>query len=302
MKKNPVLTVVIAAALLGAVFFVVLYVLSLLTAGKAPGPLTSLPGSDKIALIKIEGVLIAPESVVKEVDEYAEDSSVKAIVVRVDSPGGGVVAAQEIYNSLKKAKKDGKKVVISMGSVAASGGYYIAAAADRIVANPGTLTGSIGVKMEFANLEKLLDKIGVKGMVIKSGEYKDVGSPFRAMTENEKKLLQDVIDDVHSQFIEAVAAGRHLPASQVRAIADGRIFTGRQALKLKLVDKMGDLQTSIEEAADLAGIKGKPRIVSREKKMPFFEYLKDETASWISGVIQETLDGNHARLQYLYRQ
>jgi protease-4 len=301
MKKNPVLAVVIAAAALGAVFFVVLYVLSLLTAGKAPGPLTSLPGSDKIALIKIEGVLIAPESVVKEVAEYAEDSSVKAIVVRVDSPGGGVVAAQEIYNSLKKAKKDGKKVVISMGSVAASGGYYIAAAADRIVANPGTLTGSIGVKMEFANLEKLLDKIGVKGMVIKSGEYKDVGSPFRAMTENEKKLLQDVIDDVHSQFIECRCRGRRL-ASQVRAIADGRIFTGRQALKLKLVDKMGDLQTSIQEAADLAGIKGKPRIVSREKKMPFFEYLKDETASWISGVIQETLDGNHARLQYLYRQ
>ena len=234
MKKNPVLTVLIAAALLGAIFFVVLYLLSLLTAGKAPGPLSSLPGADKIALIKIEGVLIAPDSVVKEVNEYAEDSSVKAIVVRVDSPGGGVVAAQEIYNSLKKAKKDGKKVVISMGSVAASGGYYIAAAADRIVANPGTLTG--------------------------------------------------------------------LPASQVRAIADGRIFTGRQALKLKLVDKMGDLQTGIQEAADLAGIKGKPRIVSREKKMPFFEYLKDETASWISCVIQETLDGNHARLQYLYRQ
>ena len=151
-------------------------------------------------------------------------------MIRIDSPGGGVVPSQEIFNAVKSARKEGKKVIVSMGSVAASGGYYIAAAADKIIANPGTLTGSIGVKMEFANLGKLLDKIGVEGMVVKSGEYKDIGSPYREMTAQEQKLLQDVIDDVHSQFIKAVAEGRSLPEADVRAIADGRIFTGQQAL------------------------------------------------------------------------
>ena len=183
-----------------------------------------------MALVKIEGVLLLSEHVVEELNGYAEDSSIKAIVIRIDSPGGGVVPSQEIYNAVKNARKEGKKVIASMGSVAASGGYYIAAAADKIVANPGTLTGSIGVKMEFANLEKLLEKIGVKGMVVKAGEFKDIGSPYRDMTDQEKKLLQDVIDDVHSQFIKAVAEGRDLPETDVRAIADGRIFTGQQAL------------------------------------------------------------------------
>jgi protease-4 len=199
------------------------------------------------------------------------------------------------------ARKQGKKkVVISMGSVAASGGYYIAAAGDRIIANPGTLTGSIGVKMEFANLEKLLEKIGVRGMVVKAGEYKDIGSPFREMTEPEKRLLQAVIDDVHSQFIEAVAKGRNLPEADVKAIADGRIFTGRQALQLKLVDQLGDLEDSIIVTAELAGIKGKPKVVKKEKKVPFLEYLKDETAAWFSDIVTRSIDRGKVSLQYRY--
>jgi protease-4 len=212
-----------------------------------------------------------------------------------------VVVSQDIYNAVKNAKKEGKIVVASMGTVAASGGYYVAAAADKIVASPGTLTGSIGVKMEFANVEKLLEKIGVKGMVVKSGEYKDVGSPFRDMTDPERKLLQGVIDDVQTQFVEAVAEGRKLPIAEVRAIADGRIFTGRQALELKLVDHLGDLTESIRVAGDLAGIKGKPKVVEKKKKVPFLEYLKEESASWIADVVTNSINRSSVSFQYVYR-
>ncbi|HLE41795.1 MAG TPA: signal peptide peptidase SppA [Nitrospirota bacterium] len=302
MKKNPVIVVLATAAALGAIFFIVLYLSSLLIGGKSSKTIRPLPGGDRVALIKVEGVLIASERIVDEINDYAEDSSVKAIVLRIDSPGGGVVASQEIYNALMNAKREGKKIVASMGSVAASGGYYIAAAADKIVANPGTLTGSIGVKMEYPNLEKLLEKIGVKEIVVKSGEYKDVGSPFRNISERERKLLQGVIDDVQSQFVEAVATGRSLSIAEVRAIADGRIFTGRQALELKLVDQMGDLAVSIQLAGDLAGIKGKPRVTGREKKLQFFDYFKEETASWVAGVIKESFGKSQVQLQYLYRQ
>lgn len=300
MKKNPVLIIFIAAAALGALFFIVLYLSARLTGGISSAALPVV-GSGRVALVKIEGVLLTSDHVVDELHDYAEDSSIKAIIIRIDSPGGGVVPSQEIYNAVKYAKKEGKKVVVSMGSVAASGGYYVAAAADKIVANPGTLTGSIGVKMEFANLEKLLEKIGVQGMVVKSGEYKDIGSPFRSMTEPEKKLLQSVIDDVHSQFILAVAEGRHLQEADVRAIADGRIFTGQQALALKLVDQMGDLSDSIQLAGSLAGIKGKPAIIEKRKKIPFFEYLKEESATWIADVITSGVNRSSAKLQYLYR-
>jgi len=301
MKNKPVLIILVSALALGVLFFTVLYLATLLFGGKSSQSLSPLPGMEKIALVKIEGMLITSDSIVDEINNYADDSSVKAILIRIDSPGGGVVASQEIFNAVLNAKKRGKKkVVISMGSVAASGGYYIAAAGDRIVANPGTLTGSIGVKMEFANLEKLLEKIGVRGMVVKAGEYKDMGSPFREMTEPEKRLLQAVIDDVHSQFIEAVAKGRNLPEADVKAIADGRIFTGRQALNLKLVDQLGDLDDSILVTAELAGIKGKPKVVKKEKKVTFLDYFKDETAAWLSDILTRSLDRGKVSLQYRY--
>jgi protease-4 len=152
--------------------------------------------------------------------------------------------------------------------------------------------------MEFASVEKLLEKIGVKGMVVKAGQYKDVGSPFRDMTEQEKKLLQGVIDDVHAQFIDAVAKGRNIPVDEVKAIADGRIFTGRQALEFKLVDRMGDLADSIQLAGTLAGIKGKPRVVEKKRKIPFLDYLKEESAAWLGEVITRGLNKNTLSLQY----
>lgn len=298
MKRNPVLTVVGTAVALGVLFVLLLALASFLSGGKGRSASLSVVGSDKVALVKIEGLLVSADSIVEELHDYTEDDSIKAIVLRIDSPGGGVVTAQEIYNAVKNARKEGKKVVVSMGSVAASGGYYIAAGADKIVANPGTLTGSIGVIMEFANVEKLLEKIGVKGMVIKAGQFKDVGSPFRDMTDQEKKLLQGVIDDVHAQFIDAVAKGRSIPLDDVKAIADGRIFTGRQALKLKLVDKMGDLTESIQLAGTLAGIKGKPTVVEKKKKIPFLDYLKEESAAWIGDILTSGLSRNTVSLQY----
>ncbi|HUI46647.1 MAG TPA: signal peptide peptidase SppA [Nitrospirota bacterium] len=297
MKRNPLLIVLVTAAVLGLLFVIAVSLASLLS-GDRRTAMSLSGGGGSIALVKIEGLLISSENIVKELNDYAEDGSIKAIVIRIDSPGGGVVPSQEIFNAVKHARKEGKKVVVSMGSVAASGGYYIAAAADKIMANPGTLTGSIGVKMEFANVEKLLDKIGVKGMVVKAGQYKDIGSPFRDMTEPEKKLLQDVIDDVHAQFIEAVSEGRGISKADVTAIADGRIFTGRQALSLKLVDQLGDLEDTIKLAGTLAGIKGKPNIVEKKKKIPFLDYLKEESSAWISEVLINGVNRSTVSLQY----
>jgi protease-4 len=300
-KTNPVLVVLLTAVVLGAIFFAMLYSASLLTGRKADHGLPPVVAGEKIALVRIEGMIVSSEKIVDELNDYADDSSIKAIVIRVDSPGGGVVASQEIYNAVRNARKSGKKIVVSMGALAASGGYYVAAPADKIVANPGTLTGSIGVIMEFATIEKLLEKIGVKGMVIKAGEYKDIGSPFRDMTEQERKLIQGVMDDVHAQFIQAVAEGRGLPLASVQAIADGRIFTGRQAMDLKLVDKLGDLEDSIQTAATLAGIKGRPKIVKKEKKIPFFEFLKEESSAWIADIVTQVVSRNTVSLEYLYR-
>lgn len=310
MRKNPVFIVVATAVVLGALFFGVVFLATFLTGSKRTGDNLPMVGRDRVALVKIEGVLLTSAGIVEELNTYAEDPSIKAIIIRIDSPGGGVVVSQEIYNAVLHAKKEGnKKIVVSMGTVAASGGYYVAAAADKIVANPGTLTGSIGVIMQYAVFEKLLDKIGVKGQVIKAGEYKDMGSPFREMAPQEKKLLQNVIDDVHSQFIEAVvkgrnatlAEGRKLAPEEVRAVADGRIFTGRQAYDMRLVDELGDLSDSIRIAGALAGIKGTPQIIEKKKKIPFLEYLKEETATWISDVIAQGTNRSTVTLQYLYR-
>jgi protease-4 len=182
-----------------------------------------------------------------------------------------------------------------MGTVAASGGYYIAAATDRIVANPGTLTGSIGVIMELANVEGLMKKIGVESVVIKSGDHKDLGSPFRAMNGEDRHILQNVMDDVHSQFIEAVAAGRSLDIKEVRALADGRIFTGRQAKTAKLVDELGDLNDAIKLAADMGGIEGEPRVVEPRKRFSIRDFIEGRFGGILPNLQLET----GIRLKYL---
>ena len=237
-------------------------------------PDLDLSSDDRIALIRVEGVILDSQTTIGELKRFSENPSVKAIVIRIDSPGGGVVPSQEIYDAVKRIRnKNNKAVIASMGSVAASGGYYIAAATDRIVANPGTLTGSIGVIMETANVEGLLQKIGVEGVIIKSGKYKDVGSPLRKMSADERGLLQAVMDDVHKQFIEAVAEGRSLELRAAQALADGRVFTGRQAKEAKLVDELGDLEDAIQLAAEVVGIEGEPKVVEPRRRFSLREIL-----------------------------
>mgnify|MGYP006359352025 FL=1 len=235
---------------------------------------------DRVALIRIEGVILDAQATISELKQYSETPLVKAIVLRIDSPGGGVVPSQEIHDAVKRVKnKSNKAVIASMGTVAASGGYYIAAATDRIIANPGTLTGSIGVIMEMANFEGLMKKVGVEGVVIKSGRFKDVGSPLRKMSDEERKLLQSVMDDVHHQFIQAVADGRSLEVSDVEPLADGRIYTGRQAKEARLVDELGDLDDAIHIAADIAGMEGEPKVVEPRKRFSFRDIIESRWAS-----------------------
>ncbi len=235
---------------------------------------------DRVALIRIEGVILDAQATISELKQYSENPLVKAIVLRIDSPGGGVVPSQEIHDAVKRVKnKSNKAVIASMGTVAASGGYYIAAATDRIIANPGTLTGSIGVIMEMANFEGLMKKVGVEGVVIKSGRFKDVGSPLRKMSDEERKLLQSVMDDVHHQFIQAVADGRSLEVSDVEPLADGRIYTGRQAKEARLVDELGDLDDAIHIAADIAGMEGEPKVVEPRKLFSFRDIIESRWSS-----------------------
>ena len=243
-------------------------------------------GGERVAVVRIEGVIVDSRDAIEELRKFREHPGVKAIVLRIDSPGGGVVASQEIYSEVLKTRTDGKvKVVASMGNLAASGGYYIAAATDKIVANPGTLTGSIGVIMELANVRGLMEKVGVQSVVIKSGKHKDLASPFRTMSAEDRALLQGVLDDVHDQFIQAVAAGRAMKVNQVRDLADGRVFTGRQARTAKLVDELGDLQDAIKLAGKMGGIAGEPRVVETRKRFSLRNLLDNVFDGKVSPLI-----------------
>jgi protease-4 len=255
--------------------FIITGLLLLLIAISAIIALTEkhIPLGEKVALVRVEGPIFDSKNAIEEIKDYVEDSSIKAIVIRVDSPGGAVAPSQEIYEEIKKATSK-KKVVVSMGSMAASGGYYISSAATKIVANPGTLTGSIGVIMEIPNIEGLLNKIGVKTEVVKSGRYKDMASAFKTMKDEERLILQAVLDDVHEQFIEAVSKGRKMPIEKVRELSDGRVFTGRQAKELGLVDEIGNIEDTIKIAARLAGIKGEPSVVKKSEKKSVFDILR----------------------------
>jgi protease-4 len=244
-------------------------------------------GKEKIALVEISGQIFDSREIVRQLSKYRRDDDIKAILLRIDSPGGAVAPSQEIYDEVLRVRADNKKIYASMGSLAASGGYYIAVAADRIFANPGTLTGSIGVIMAFGNAEKLMEKIGLEPQVVKSGKYKDVGSPARKMTAEERVYLQRVVDDVHQQFIDAVVQGRNVTPKEARELADGRVFTGRQALALKMVDEMGGLEDVIVKLGEAAGIEGRPKVVWEEPPKGIIELLmgsslpKELKANWM---------------------
>ncbi|MCY4553783.1 MAG: signal peptide peptidase SppA [Candidatus Poribacteria bacterium] len=238
--------------------------------------LRSMGGSasigQKVAVIDVTGIISKSDATIKLIHAYRDDPSVKAIVMRIDSPGGSVAPVQEIYTELEKIEKP---IVASMGGSAASGGYYIACAADTILANPGTLTGSIGVIMQFTRMKGLYDKVGLEHQVIKSGQFKDTGSPFRTLTEAEQAVLQATVDDVYNQFVDTIAEARGdlLTRTEVVELADGRIFSGRQALNSKLIDQLGNLPDAIKIAGELGGIEGKPKVLRKEKKTSLFEQL-----------------------------
>ena len=228
---------------------------------------------NKIGVVDITGLISDSEHIVNQVKKFGADKRIRGIVLRIDSPGGSVGPSQEIYDEVLKTRKGGKVIYASMGALAASGGYYIASAAEKIFANPGTLTGSIGVIMAFANAKGLMEKIGLQPQVIKAGKYKDIGSPARVMTQKEKNLLQSVVVDVHQQFIEAVANGRDISIAEVTKIADGRILTGRQAYSLNLVDQLGGLQVSIDQLAHKAGIIGPPKIIQEKPRVGLLDWI-----------------------------
>ncbi len=294
VKERPglfltVLATIGALALFSFLAFSVLIFLMF----RSGGEVTVVSGGPKIGVVEINGVISRPESYLKAIKQFQDDEDVKAVIVRIDSPGGAVGASQEIYQELRRLDRE-KPVVASLCSVAASGGYYAAIGARRIVSDPGTLTGSIGVIMKIPNVGPLMEKLGIKTTVLKSGEFKDIGSVTRDFTEAERQLMQGVLDDVHQQFIEDVARSRGLSVEDVTALADGRVFTGRQALQARLVDKLGNFSVAVAEASALAGIKDKPTIVyPRKDKITVLRQLLEEGgAQGISRALHEVL-GNY---------
>ncbi len=258
---------------------------------------TSTSG-ERIAIIELKEPIFSSEETVRQFKKYRENRSVKAIVFRVESPGGGVAASQEIYEEVKKTKDSGKPVVVSMGSVAASGGYYVSCAASRIVANPGTLTGSIGVIFQFLHLTDLMKKLGVDASTYKTGKLKDSGSPFRKPTPDERVFFDQLLADVYDQFVGTVAEERNLARKNVIKYADGRVFTGRQALEYGFVDTLGTFEDAISIAAKLGGIDGKPRIVKEQKRRSFWREFFSEATSELAEIRDQII--HQPVLQYRF--
>ena len=296
MRKHPVFLGLVLLIVLGAFLYFFFY-----RAGIQSGSVAAKGFSlnDKIGVVPVEGVITDSIEITENIDEFREDSSIVAVVLRIDSPGGGVAASQEIYDAVVKLKTK-KKVVVSMGSVAASGGLLIACAGDKIVANPGTITGSISAIMQFANVEELLKKVGVKSSVVKSGRYKDIGSPMREMTPEERIIIQELVDDIYNQFIDVIVRDRKMTREQVVAIGDGRVFTGRRAKELGLVDQLGDMAAAAKLASELAGKNGEYDLVYPKKKHPsVFDYMFESAANQLSRSVKEKAE-NWGGVSYLY--
>ena len=255
---------------------------------------------DKIAIVEINDVIMTSENTVEQIKKYREDKSIKAIIVGINPPGGGVAASQEIYEEVKKTRESGKVIVVSMGSIAASGGYYISCGSSLIVANPGTLTGSIGVIAEFITMKDLADKIGLKENVFKSGELKDAGNPFRDINDKDKAYFQDVVDNSFGQFLDVVSKERKIDKEKLLPNANGRVFTGLQAKELGLIDSLGTFEDAIRITSKMAGIEGEPRIVREKKKFSIFEKIigarMEDVTDLKNKLFEETI------LQYKFTQ
>lgn len=262
MKKTTLIIILVSVSVF--LYFAILFQLTL----RSLRP--------KIGVVKIQGGIYSSEKYVNWIKKLKENSQVRGILLVVNSPGGGVVASDEIYNALMDFKKTGRPLVAYFGSIAASGGYYVGCAADVIVSNPNTITGSIGVIAEFPVVKNLLKKIGVDFIVIKSRDKKDLGSPWREMTREEKKIIKSLIDETYKNFLKIVSESRNIPMDSLYKIADGRIFSGRQALKYGLVDTLGTIDTAIEILKQKAKIKGKPVLVEPRKRFSLLSLITGE--------------------------
>lgn len=287
-NRTKVILAIVAIIFICAFFLVLAAVVMI---GRSAGDFEFKGFGGRLAQIDIKGEILDSEDIVRQIRKYKDDDLIKGLVLRVDSPGGGVAASQEIYDELLKFKEENKIIVVSMGSVAASGGYYVSCSADSIVANPGTITGSIGVVLSYPVIQQLMDKVGLKMETIKSGKLKDVGNFAREVTPEDRQMLQALIDDTYIQFISVVAKSRGLECDSVRKIADGSVFTGHQAMQIGLVDKMGTLQDAISMAGKMTDLGSNPRVVKeRPVKRPLWAFLDNllgiDTKSLFGG--QET--------------
>ena len=256
----------------GTVGFFLVVVSAMLRAPEGGG----LGFGRRVAVVELEGIILDVDDIVRDLKSHREDPLVRAVVLRINSPGGVVGPSQELHRAVQRVREAGKPVVASLGSVAASGGYYVAVAADVIYANPGTLTGSIGVIMQMANLENLMKKVGVDYVVIKAGQFKDVGNVSRPMTVEERRVLQALLDDTHRQFIDAVAEGRKLDRGRVAQFADGRVFSGAQAKSLAMIDEIGTLEDAINRAGKLAGLETPPRVTLPRRRFSVMDLLRSQ--------------------------
>ena len=283
-------TAIIATAILFSL--VVLFALSIKIAASILGSADTTESSKTgVGMIEVKGMILDSKETIRQLRYFLKQDNVKAVVLRVDSPGGIVAPSQEINAEVKKFAAR-KKIIVSMGSLAASGGYYISAPATMIYANPGTITASIGVILKLSNIESLMDKIGIKSHTLKTGKFKDSGSPLRQFSAEDRAMLQSVIDNTHEQFVRAVSEGRKLPIEEVRKIADGRILSGEQAREHKLVDRLGTLQDAIEEAGRLAEIKGEPELLlPPKKKINYLDLLVEGTEGTFNGPLGRAVSG-----------
>lgn len=282
------LAILCILALFG-VGFTLLFYSVFKSVGESSREVVTIGRGDKLAVVELVGVIMSSEDVVRQIKKYREDKSIKGILLRVDSPGGAVVPSQEMYEEVRKTREEGKPVVVSMGSLAASGGYYVSVGASRLVANRGTLTGSIGVISEFLQLQDAMNKLGVDVKTIKSGKLKDAGSSSSKMSGEAEKYFQYLMDDVHRQFIGVVERERKLKHKDVVEIADGRVFTGEQAVKLGLVDTLGTYEDAVAIAAELCGIDGEPSLVKEREKKSFFDRMFGDVSESVKSLQQTIL-------------
>jgi protease-4 len=256
---------------------------------------------DKIGVVDLDGVIMDPTVVVGQLKKFADDDSIKAIILHVNSPGGGVAASEEIYREVKRIRDEKKKrITASIQTVGASGAYYVSAATDKIYADKGSIVGSIGVIAQWTNYGELLRWAKLKDITMKAGEFKDTGSPTRDMTPAEQQYMQSLIDNMHTQFIQAVADGRKTKAENIRAIANGKVWTGEQALDMKLIDQLGDFQTAVQDTAKSVGISGEPTLVRPDRdRKTVLDLLFGDVSEWLP--TKEKLLEHHVGFYYLWQ-